>query len=121
MVSLSSILRDMAYHIAAGFADTSDLQENEPDWSELNKTSLPWEAFANYTSLDKDKKSTWKYPHHFIVGGKKEGGIYTSGTMYLHKGGLNAAWAMAQGARTGKKAKPEIIAHLQKHRKALKE
>ena len=121
MNSLSSVLKKMAYHIAAGFPDTSELREKEPDWSELDKTSLPWQSFANYTSMDKDKKSTWKYPHHYIVDGKKEDGIYTSGTMYLNRAGLNAAWAAAQGARSGKKAKPEIIDHLQKHRKAIKE
>ncbi len=121
MKSLSSFLKKIAYRIATEFPDTSELRENEPDWSELNKESLPWQAFANYKSMDKEKKSTWKYPHHFIAGGKKEDGIFTSGTMYLHKGGLNAAWAAAQGARSGKKATPEIITHLERHRKAIKE
>jgi len=49
----------------------------------------------------------------------KDTGIYTDGDMYLHKGGLNAAWAAAQGARTGKKASTDVISHLNKHRKAL--
>jgi hypothetical protein len=119
--SLSSVIRSTGYCVASEFAHNSDLRENEPDWSELDKSSLPWEAFANWSSMDKEKKSTWKYPHHFIVGGSKKGGIYDSGTMYLHKGGLNAAWAAAQGARSGEKAKPEIIKHLEAHRKAIKE
>jgi len=121
MDTLSSVIRSTGYRMASEFSHNSELRGNEPDWSELNKNPLPWEAFANWSSMDKDKKSTWKYPHHFIVDGKKEDGIYTSGTMYLHKAGLNAAWAAAQGARSGEKASPEIIKHLQEHRKAIKE
>ena len=106
MNSLSSVLKGMAHRIASGFSQNSELREDEPDWSELDKTPLPWEAFANWSSMNKDKKSTWKYPHHYIVSGKEEDGIFTSGTMYLHKAGLNAAWAASQGSRSGKKATP---------------
>jgi hypothetical protein len=39
--------------------------------------------------------------------------------MYLHQGGLNAAWAAANGARSGQKASQAVLDHLQAHRKAL--
>jgi len=39
--------------------------------------------------------------------------------MYLHRGGLAAAWAAAQGARSGKQASSAVKAHLQAHRKAV--
>ena len=97
------------------YSHNSKTAKNEPPWGSVDKSKLPFEAFAFYkengkTQPDKDKKSTWSYPHHFIRNGK----------MYLHRGGLNAAWAAAMGARTGKKAKKGIIDHLQEHRRALK-
>jgi len=60
-------------------------------------------------------------PHHWVENGGNidENGVYTTGDMYLHKGGLNAAWAAAQGARSGEKASQEVIDHLQAHRKAI--
>jgi len=39
--------------------------------------------------------------------------------MFLHRGGLNAAWAAAMGARSGQDATEEVKAHLRAHRKAL--
>ena len=97
------------------------IEDGEPAWSKVDKKSLPKSAFANMSSADKNKKSTWSYPHHWVKNGKSKNneGIFTDGDMYLHRGGLNAAWAAAQGAHTGKKASQEIINHLQKHRKAL--
>lgn len=96
------------------YSHNSKTAPNEPPWGSVDKSKLPFEAFAFYredgkTEPDKEKRSTWSYPHHFTRGGK----------MYLHRGGLNAAWAAAMGARTGKKAKQGIIDHLQKHRRAL--
>jgi len=96
----------------------STLAEDEPKWSDVDKTKLPRNAYAEMG--EPDKKSTWSYPHHWVEGGKVgDDGIYVSGTMYLHAGGLNAAWAAAQGARSGKKAAPEIISHLEAHRKVI--
>jgi hypothetical protein len=88
----------------------------------LDKTKLPRSAHAERG--DPKKKSTWKYPHHWVKNGevgKDEFGneVYISGDMYLHKGGLDAAWSYANGARTGEKAKKSIRDHLQAHRKAL--
>jgi hypothetical protein len=82
-------------------AHNSTVAKSEPKWSAVNKTKLPDSAFA-------DTKNR-KYPHHHMV----------KGTMYLHRGGLAAAWAAAQGARSGKQASAAIKAHLQKHRKAI--
>jgi len=92
---------------------------DEPDWGEVDKTALPRIAFADMG--DADKKSTWKYPHHWVKGGteKDEDGVWGDGELFLHRGGLNAAWAAANGARSGRKAPPEVLAHLQEHRKAL--
>lgn len=104
--------------IAKALAHNSKLKDNEPAWGNVDKTKLPRNAYADMGYPG--KKSTWKYPHHWVVGGKVgNDGVYTSGDMYLHKGGLIAAWAAAQGARSGKKASPSVIAHLQKHRKAI--
>ena len=97
----------------------SKLSDSEPSWASVDKTKLPRSAFADQG--DEGKKSTWKFPHHFVEGGSvdPETGVYSSGTMYLHKGGLNAAWAAAQGARSGETADESIISHLNKHRKDI--
>ena len=101
------------------FTHNSTLAPKEPSWGTVDKTALPDLAFADHG--EPGKKSTRSYPHHFISGGsaKDKDGIYTTGTMYLHAGGLNAAWAAAQGARSGAKASSAVISHLQTHRKAL--
>lgn len=93
--------------------------ESEPSWGSLDKTKIPRIGHADQG--DPDKKSTWKYPHHWVSGGSAldDNGVYTDGTLYLHKGGLNAAWAAAMGARSGQQASNEVIAHLQAHREAL--
>jgi len=82
-------------------AHNSTVKKGEPSWGSVDKTKLPDSAFA-------DSKNR-KYPHHWLSGG----------SMYLHKGGLNAAWAAAQGARSGKQASSAVKAHIQTHRKAL--
>jgi len=96
----------------------SKLADDEPDWGSVDKTKLPRNAFADQG--DPDRKSTWSYPHHWVKNGTVgDEGVYVDGDMYLHKGGLNAAWASAQGARSGEKASQAVIDHLQKHRNAL--
>jgi HK97 family phage major capsid protein/HK97 family phage prohead protease len=101
------------------FAHNSTTSESEPDWGSVDKTSLPRVAFADQG--DPDKKSTWSYPHHWVSGGgeKDESGIYTYGTLYLHAGGLNAAWSAANGGRSGEEASQAVKDHLQAHRRAL--
>ena len=101
------------------FSHNSKTKDSEPNWGGLDKTSLPRIAHADQGEAD--KKSTWSYPHHWIDGGTKkdDDGIWTNGTMYLHEGGLKAAWAAAMGARSGQKASQEVINHLKAHRKAL--
>lgn len=91
------------------YSHNSTVKDSEPSWGSINKTKLPHEAHANMKSADPEKKSTWSHPHHWISGGK----------MYLHRGGLGAAYAAAMGARSGQRASPEIISHLNKHRKAI--
>ena len=102
------------------FNHNSILADNEPDWSTIDKTKLPKLAFANHTD---SAKSSWTYPHHWVKGGTitDENGVWTDGVMYLHRGGLNAAWAAAQGARSSQKASQEVIDHLEAHRKAIGE
>ena len=99
------------------FTHNSKTAESEPEWGSVDKTKLPNLGHARMG----EKKSDRGYPHHFIVGGSNldKDGCYTDGTMYLHKGGLNAAWSAAHGARSGQKASPDIIAHLEAHRRAL--
>lgn len=100
------------------FSHNSTVADSEPSWGNVDKSSLPRMAFAD--EGEPGKKSTWGYPHHWVSGGSKGGdGIYTSGTMYLHKGGLNAAWAAANGARSGQESSSAIKDHLEAHREAL--
>jgi hypothetical protein len=96
----------------------SKLADKEPDWGSVDKTKLPRIAFADQGHPF--KKASWGYPHHWVQNGKLgPDGVYTDGDMYLHKGGLNAAWGAAQGARSGQKASQAVIDHLQAHRKAI--
>lgn len=101
---------------------SNETADNEPGWGNVDKAALPevsfvWEAPGTET----DKKSTWKYPHHWIenAGNKNEAGIWTTGQLKLHEGGLRAAWAAAMGARSDSLAPASVINHLQAHRKAL--
>jgi len=97
----------------------SKTADSEPDWGSVDKSALPRKAHADMG--EEDKKSSWKYPHHHIVGGteKDDDGVWKDGTMYLHKGGLDAAWSAAQGGRSGQKAPQAVIDHLQQHRSAV--
>lgn len=97
------------------------VKDGEPEWGSVDKTKLPLKAFVwEASNADNEKKSTWSYPHHWVENGEiDDGGVYASGDMYLHQGGLIAAWAASQGARTGDKADAAIVAHLQAHRDAL--
>lgn len=101
------------------FSHNSTVDDNEPDWGSVDKTKLPRVAFAD--EGEPDKKSTWKYPHHFVKGGSNtdEDGIYTNGTLYLHRGGLAAAWVAANGGRSGEKAPNKVLDHLDTHRAAI--
>ena len=116
------VTEDVTYSVIAnaGFrASSSKTADSEPNWGDVNKTKLPRQAFADQG--DPQNKSTWKYPHHWVRNGGvlNDDGVYTTGDMYLHKGGLNAAWAAAQGARSGQEASSAVKAHLQAHRRAL--
>jgi ClpP class serine protease len=93
--------------------------DSEPAWGSVDKTRLPRAAFADHGETG--SKSTWGYPHHWVRNGGEvdEDGIYTSGDMYLHAGGLNAAWSAAQGGRSGQEASAGVKSHLQAHRRAL--
>lgn len=92
----------------------SKLSPNEPDWAKVDKTKLPSNAFAG--ELDRS------YPHHWVENGVIGGeGRFVAGDMFLHRGGLNAAWADANGARSGQQAGADIKAHLEEHRKAIGE
>lgn len=101
------------------FNHNSKVADSEPKWGDVDKTKTPRLGYADRGEAD--KKSTWKFPHHWVKGGGglDDKDVYTTGTMFLHAGGLNAAWAAAQGARTGKKASAKVIEHLSVHRKAL--
>jgi hypothetical protein len=98
------------------FAHNSVTTNDEPQWADVDKTKLPREAFADMG--EDDKSSTWKFPHHWIRNGKDPdaAGRPTEGQMYLHTGGLDAAWTVANGTQKGSQ---EVIAHLEAHRKAL--
>ena len=105
--------------VPRAFTHNSTTADNEPDWGSVDKTKLPRIAFAD--EGEPDKKSTWRYPHHWVQngGGEDENGVYTTGTLYLHVGGLNAAWSAANGGRSGQEASNAVKSHLQAHRRAL--
>jgi len=106
--------------LTVNFKHNNSVADSEPSWGSVDKTKLPRVAFANMGS--EGQKSTWGYPHHWVQGGgnPSDAGVYTTGTMYLHKGGLNAAWAAAQGARSGQEASSAIKSHLDAHRRAIR-
>lgn len=97
----------------------STLATTEPAWGAVDKSALPRVAFADIGEAD--KKSTWRYPHHWVQHGGSPGanGVVTTGTMYLHRGGLRAALASAGGARSGQPAPTAVKAHLNAHAKAI--
>lgn len=97
----------------AVFEHNSKVAKNEPKWGDVDKTKLPAKAFARL----EQNPSAWAFPHHWVKNGKDTNGdgIYNTGTLYLHTGGLDAAWSAAMGGRSGKKAEPFVIAHLRKH------
>lgn len=101
------------------FTHNSVLMDDESPWSEVERTKLPRKAFADQG--EEDKKSTWKYPHHWVVGGSDldDSGVYTDGKLYLHSGGLKAAWAAANGARSGQTASQGVFDVLKSHRETL--
>jgi len=102
------------------FSHNSTLAKSEPAWGSVAKGKLPHVAFAR--KGDPEKKSTWGFPHHWVQGGSNtdDNGCYTDGTLYLHRGGLRAAWSAANGGRSGKKAEPAVLAHLRTHMSAIK-
>lgn len=97
------------------FSHNSKLAKSEPSWGGVKKTALPRAAFAD--KGEADKKSSWKFPHHWVQNGEDTDGdgVYDAGTMFLHRGGLRAAWAAANGARSGQEASPAVKAHLRRH------
>ncbi|MBZ5707489.1 MAG: hypothetical protein LAN63_19265 [Acidobacteriia bacterium] len=105
-------------HLEA-FQHNSTVADKEPDWGSVDKTKLPRAAFADQG--EPDKKSSWGYPHHWVQngGGEDKNGVYTTGTMYLHRGGLAAAWTAANGARSGQQGSSAVKDHLNAHRKAI--
>ena len=97
------------------FTHNSTLADSEPDWGTVDKTRLPRIAFADMG--EEDSKSTWRFPHHWVQGGGEldENGIYTTGTLYLHRGGLAAARSAAAGGRSGQPASEAVRRHLAQH------
>lgn len=101
-------------------AHNSKIADKEPSWGSIDKTKLPRNAHADMGNLD--EKSSWRYPHHFVKNGKVGGknGVYISGDMFLHKGGLRAALQAIGGARSGKEeSSSSVKAHLARHSKAI--
>lgn len=118
MISMSTTSADSAsatMEVNMALTHNSTLADDEPEWGDWignNESKLPDNAFAS----EEDRS----YPHHWVKNGETgEDGRYSSGDMYLHRGGLNAAWAAANGARSGQKASSDIIAHLEEHRRAI--
>lgn len=107
--------------VGGDFAHNSEVDQEEPGWSEIDKTVLPLKAFVwEAPDTDEEAKSTWKYPHHWVKNAHMgDTGIYVSGDMMLHRSGLDAAWAAANGARSGERAAAGVLAHLNKHRQDL--
>jgi ATP-dependent protease ClpP protease subunit len=111
--------KDKKGEVNMAFTHNNKTESDEPSLGDVDKGKLPRGAFADMG--EEDKKSTWSYPHHWIKDGGEldDNGIYKTGTMLLHEGGLNAAWSAAEGGRSGKEADQSTKNHLQEHRKAL--
>ena len=99
------------------FRHNSEVAPNPQRWGEVDKTRLPRIAHADMGEAD--KKTTWRFPHHEIVDGGDldDMGVYTTGTMYVNRGGVAAAWQRMQQA--GIESSAADKAHIQAHRKAL--
>ena len=100
------------------FTHNSTLAESEPSWGSVDKTKVP--AIGHAVVDDSNLKTTWHAPHHWISdpGGLSEDlKVWTTGTMWLNRGGLIAAKAATQGARTGKIHvwRPTAVPHLNRH------
>lgn len=101
-----------------GLSHNNTLAKLAPNWASIDKTQLPRVAFADHG--EPDKPSSWKYPHHHVTNGTVgENGVFVSGTLYLHKGGLAAGWAAVNGARSGESGTLHDKAHLRAHRRAI--
>jgi hypothetical protein len=98
-------------------------QQNEPAWGDVDQDKLPRSAFAD--PGDASDPESWKFAHHHITDGKVDEatGRFTSGTMWLNRGGLNAAWSALLEFREGDgqeyQDRPEVVEHLRAHRRAL--
>lgn len=101
---------------------SSRLADSEPQWGSYNRnnrTKLPRNAFANRGVSG--QKSTWGFPHHWVQNGGNlnDDGIFTTGDMFLHRGGLIAALQAAAGARSGQEASSSIKGHLNRHARSV--
>jgi len=107
------------FHPVLKFYHNSKLVDTESNWESVSKTKLPQATFADQGNPE--KKDTWEYPHHWIQkgGDLSSEGLFTSGTMYLHKGGLIAAIAAANGSGNGQHASAKVKSHLEAHQKEL--
>lgn len=109
---------EVTENAAMALTHNSTVADSEPAWGAVDKTKLPRNAHAHLGEAG--KKGTWKFAHHGVEGGKVgDEGVYVSGAMYLSRGGLNAAWQAAQGARSGSEADPGVKSHLSGHRKDI--
>ena len=103
--------------VEGALTHNSTVEDDEPAWGDVDKTELPDNAFAT-TDFAPDER---RFPHHWVKDGRdtNDDGVFDEGDMFLHRGGLDAAWAAAMGARTGERADTRIIGHLAEHRRAL--
>ena len=97
------------------FTHNSTTDPHEPPWGDVDKTKLP--RIAHAEEGDAGHKTTWKYPHHWVKngGGLNDMGVFTTGEMFCHRGGVIAAYQRMM--QRGVKGEP--LAHIQAHRKAL--
>lgn len=110
-------------YLGSGLSHDDEVMQHEPPWGEIDQDALPRVAFAEKGAAN--DPSTWQFAHHHVVGGRIDSttGRYSSGTLYLHRGGLDAAWSDAAGLRSGAGGQPqarqEVLDHLREHRRAL--
>jgi len=90
--------------------------DGDQDWGDVDKTRIPWVGHANWHDLHKDKKTSWSWPHHMVVGGSRElddRGVYKDGTLRLHPGGVTAFMSYAAQSRT--EVDPRSVEHGRAH------
>ena len=100
----STNITRMAGLVIHAFTHDSIVDEHEPQWSNVDQSKLPNQAFA-------DPKLRL-FAHHWVRGGVMgDDGRYSGGTLVLHSQGAEMALRDAQASN----ASPSVLEHFRRH------